>query len=465
MNWWDRLRKGKQLETELDAELRFHFDAHVDAHMRNGVPEAEAVRRTRMEFGGLDQVKEDCRDARGTRWLEEIAQDLRYAARLLLKDRSFTMAAVVALALGIGMNGTMFTIVNAMIRGLPMDHPDRIMSIHARDSAGRWRGLGVSYLDFQDFRAATKAFAGLAAFSQTTTTLSDDGRAADRVSTAYLSANAIQLLGQQPVIGRDFLPEDDEIGAARVVILGSRIWNTRYHADPMLIGRTVQVNGVASTVIGVMPDGFRFPVISDMWQPLALLPGLTEQRRDVRSLQVIGKLADGSNQAQAQAEIASISARLSRNYPDTNGNIGVMVTRFPGDFAPKPILIALMGGVALVLLVACANVANLLLVRSANRSREISIRGSLGASRWRIVRQLIVESSLVAATAGALGFGFSLAGMWVFARAVADITFPYYIQWTMDGRVLWFVTALCLGIGFLVGLLPALHVSNSSSTL
>ena len=277
MNWWQRLRNRDRLERELDAELRYHFDREVDDNVRMGMSEEEARRRARLDLGGDDQLKESCRDARGTRWVDDIGQDLRFAARLLLKDRWFTLPAVIALALGIGMNGTMFTIVNAMIRGLPIDGPERIMSIHARDGAGRWRGFGVSYLDFLDFQAAAKTFSGLAAFSQSTVTLGDDGRAAERASAAYVSANAFQLLGEQADARPRFRPQTmislaHQRSSSWAAASGQRgTTQTR----PSSVAR-VRVNGVPSTVIGVMPDGFRFPVVSDVWQPLARLPGLDE---------------------------------------------------------------------------------------------------------------------------------------------------------------------------------------------
>jgi putative ABC transport system permease protein len=464
MKWWRHVRTRHELDDQLDRELRDHVERLTADYVAAGLAEGDARRRARLEFGGLDQVKELCRDVRGTRWASDIRPDLRFAGRLLWKDRWFTLATVVALALGIGINSTMFTVVNAMIRGLPAHNPERLMDVHARDGAGRWRDFGVSYLDFRDLRASTTTFSGLAAFSQTTATLGDTGRAIERVPASYLSANTFHLLGEKPILGRDFLPEEDQPGARAVVIVGSAIWKARYDADPTLIGRVVRVNGVPAIVIGVMPDGFRFPVISDVWQPLGLLAGLANQKRDARELEVFGRLADRRTSAQAQSEVDAIAARLSRDHPDTNRNIGLFVEPFPGHFAPDAILVALMGAVGFVLLVACANVANLLLARSAGRSREITIRVSLGATRWRIVRQLLVESGLLAGIAGTLGFGLSLVGVSLFARAVADIHFPYYIQWTMDGRVLWFTAALCLGTGLLFGLLPALHVSKAAAT-
>ena len=460
MTWWQRLRRRDRLERELDAELKYHFDREVDDNIRMGMSEEEARRRARLDLGGEDQLKERCRDARGTRWVEDVGQDFRFAVRLLLKDRWFTLPAVIALALGIGMNGTMFTIVNAMTRGLPIDSPERLLSVHARDGAGRWRGFGVSYRDFLDFRAGVRTFSGLAAFTQSTVTLSEDGRATERTSSAYVSANAFQLLGDKPALGRDFVPADDQPGAPPVVILGSRIWTTRYGADPTTIGRSVRVNGVPSTVIGVMPQGFRFPVVSDLWQPLARTTGLMDQTRDIRTLQVFGRLAAGSTPAQAQAEVASIAARLSREYPAANGQTGAMVAPFPGSFAPPRILLVLMSAVGFVLMVGCINVANLSLARSVGRARELSIRVALGATRWRIVRQLLAESGVLAVAAGVLGSGFAVAGVWLFADAVAGITFPYYVRWTIDGRVGVFIGAVCVGTAVLVGLLPAVQVSR-----
>ena len=391
-------------------------------------------------------------------------QDLRFAARLLIKDKWFTLVAATALALGIGVNATVFTFVNAvLIRGLPFSEPDRIMALGTRDPV-RDRDMGVSYLDFKDWRAATRTFANLAAFDENTMNVSDEGRPPERLRGAFMSANTFKLIGQRPLVGRDFLPEDDRPGAPAVVILGGGVWKSRYGSDPSIVGRTIRVNDVPSVVIGVMPDGFKFPENSDLWQPLALIPDLEKQKRNARGLDVFGRLADGVTPAQAQAELLGVGARLTHDFPDTNKDARPLVETFNAHVNGgriKAVFLSLMGAVAFVLLIACANVANLLLARSAHRSREISVRVSLGATRWRIVRQLLIESVLLALISGALGLAISIVGIRLFDAATQDVGKPYWIQFTMDGRVFAYLAAICLGTGMVFGLAPALHVSKT----
>src|SRR5262245_3277027 len=392
-----------------------------------------------------------------------LLQDLRFAVRLLVKDRWFTVVAALALSLGIGVNNTVFTFVNAvLIRGLPFDDPDRIMSLGTRDARNRDRG--VSYLEFQDWRDGTKAFAGLAAFSGQTMNVSDEGRPPERFVGPYISGTAFKLIGERPALGRDFLPEDDRPGAPAVVILGNGIWKNRYGSDPSVIGRTIKVNEVPMTVIGVMPEGFKFPVNADIWVPVVHLAGLADQKRDARAFEVFGRLAPGITVAQAQAELTPIADRLAHDFPETNKDVKPTVMTFNDRYNGgqiRLIFLTLMGAVGFVLLIACANVANLLLARSANRAREISVRVSLGATRFRIVRQLLVESVLLALISGVLGFGLSLIGIRLFDMAVADVGKPYWIKFTFDGRVFAFLGAICLGTGFIFGLAPALHVSKT----
>jgi predicted permease len=390
-------------------------------------------------------------------------QDLRFALRLLVKDRWFTAVAVIALALGIGVNATVFTFVNAvLIRGLPFDDPDRIMAVGTRDARNRDRGM--SYPDFEDYRAANRTLSALAAYSGQTMNVSDEGRAPERFQGPYVSANAFRLIGQQPLLGRDFRPEDDRPGAAAVVILGNGVWKNRYGSDPAVVGRTIRVNDVPSTVIGVMPEGFKFPINADLWLPLVQMPRLTEQNRDARNLEAFGRLADRVTLPQAQSEFTTIGSKLAHDYPATNKDVTARVMTFNDRVNGgqiRLIFLSLMGAVAFVLLIACANVANLLLARSATRSREMSVRVSLGASRWRIVRQLLVESVVLSIIGGLLGLALAFVGIRLFDAATQDVGKPYWIQFTMDGRVFGFFAAVCLGTGIVFGLAPALHVSKT----
>jgi putative ABC transport system permease protein len=390
-------------------------------------------------------------------------QDIRFAVRLLMKDRWFTAVAALALALGIGVNATVFTFVNAvLIRGLPINDPDRVMVVGTRD--GRNRDRGMSYPDFEDYRRATRAFSGLAAYSGQTMNVSDEGRTPERFQGPYISANAFKLIGQPALLGRDFLAEDDRPGAAPVVILGNGVWKNRYGSDPAVIGRTIKVNDVPAIVIGVMPEGIRFPQNADLWLPLVHMPRLSEQKRDNRNLETFGRMADGVTRQQAQSELNTIAAKLRADYPDTNKDVTASVMTFNERANGGPIrlvFLSLMGAVGFVLLIACANVANLLLARSATRAREMSVRISLGATRWRIVRQLLVESVLLSIVSGIFGLGLAYIGVRLFDAATQDVGKPYWIQFTMDAQVLAFFAAVCLGTGIVFGLAPALHVSKT----
>src|SRR4029453_876147 len=213
-------------------------------------------------------------------------QDLQFAIRLLVKDKWFPLVATLALALGIGVNATVFTFVNAvLIRGLPVAEPDRVMALNSRDTV-RDRQMGVSYLDFTDWRNASKCFSGLAAYNFSVMNLSEEGRAPERFSGTFISANAFRILGQAPILGRDFLPEDDRPGAQPVVLLGGGVWKSRYGGNPSVIGQTVRVNDVPSVIIGVMPEGFKFPQNADLWQPLALVRDLDQMKRNARAFEV-----------------------------------------------------------------------------------------------------------------------------------------------------------------------------------
>jgi putative ABC transport system permease protein len=391
-------------------------------------------------------------------------QDLQFAIRLLVKDKWFTLVATIALALGIGVNATVFTFVNAvLIRGLPFAEPERIMALNSSDPARNRLTIGVSYLDYRDWSDGVKSFSGIAAYTGGTMNVSDEGRAPERYIGASVSANLFTLVGESPMLGRAFLPEDDRPGAPAVVLLGSSIYKNRYASDPSIIGRTIRVNEVPSVVIGVMPEGFRFPSSADLWRPLAAIADLERQKRSARPFELMGRLAPGASREQAQAELDAVAARLAAEFPDTNKGIGARVQTYNervngGEI--RAVFLSLMGAVVFVLLIACANVANLLLARAGSRAREIAVRVSIGASRSRVVRQLLVESLLIALIAGVLGLGLALAGIRIFDAATLNER-PYWIEFTMDTSVFAFLAAVCLGTAIAFGLAPALHIART----
>src|SRR5438067_578566 len=363
-------------------------------------------------------------------------QDVRFAVRLLIKDRWFTAVAALALALGIAVNSTVFTLVNAvLLRGLPFEHPERIIAIGMTDARGRQSG--ASRLDVDDWRDGAKSFSAFAVLQGAPMNVSDEGRTAEQFQGTYNSANLFHIIGQRPRIGRDFRPDDDKPGAPGTIVLGDGIWKNRYGSDPAIVGRVVKVNDVVCTVIGVMPPDMKFPFNNDVWLPFALLPPpVREAKRGVRNLQAIGLLAPGVTLAQGRGEIERISAQLARDFPDTNKDVRPSVMTYNERVTNGPIrtiFLTLMGAVAFVLLIACANVSNLLLARSTQRTREIAVRVSLGASRWRIVRQLLVESLLLAGLSGVIGLALSIVGVRLFDSVItADIGKPYWMTFTID---------------------------------
>jgi putative ABC transport system permease protein len=392
-------------------------------------------------------------------------QDLRYALRMLLKDPWFTTVAAVALGLGIGVNTTVFTFVNAvLIRGLPFERPDEIVFLATRDTTGRDSddGSPASWQEFEDWRAKARSFSGLAAFRPLQMNVSDPEHPAERASGAAVSANAFALLGQQPFLGRDFAPGEDAAGAPPVVVIGYSIWKNRYNSDPGAIGRTLKINEVAYSIIGVMPEGMRFPTNADMWRPL--LPPTAESRHN-RNVSVFGRLTPGVSWTQASAAMATISRELQTAYPEQNKNIEAWLMTFNERFNGGPIrlvFLSLLGAVGFVLLIACANVANLLLARSAYRAREMAVRTALGASRGRIVRQLLIESVMLASIGGLLGLALTSVGIRLFDAAVADVGKPYWIVFDLDLTVFGCFAVICLATGIVFGLAPALQVSKTN---
>jgi predicted permease len=389
-------------------------------------------------------------------------RDLRFTFRLIAKERWFSAAAVVALALGIGVNAVGFTLINAaFLRGLPFDDADRLYVLTWQTRAGR---RNVSHAEFRDWREQNRSFEGLAAFRSDPMNVSDARALPEQARGTRMTGNAFELLRQEPLIGRGFTNGDDQIGAEPVAVISYTFWKNRYGADPGALGTLIRVDGQPATIVGVMPAGMRFPDNTEVWLPAIPVSG---ERRDRRSLNVFGLLKSNLARVEAQTEMNTIAERLAAAYPDINkGLVGIRVETFTERYvggAAKTMFLVMMGAVGFVLLIACANVANLLLSRSANRAREIAVRTALGATRWRVVRQLLVESLVLAFVGGSLGLLLAYSGVRAFDAAVSDPGKPYWIDFRVDYVVFGYVAAICVLTAVLFGLAPALHVSKTNN--
>jgi predicted permease len=446
-------------EDDLAREVSAHLALIEEEHRRRGLTPDEAHRAARRALGSVALAKDLHHDARSFGWIEDLGRDFRHAVRALRRSPGFALIAVLALGLGIGVNTTFFTIVNAIcLRGLPIESPDRVMFVSLRDAQGR--GGSLSVVEFEELRAVTKALGEIGGYTNTVAAVGDGRQPPTRVLGAFISAGGIELLGDRPILGRTFRADEDRPGAPAVVILGWELWRSRYASDPGIVGQPVTVNGVPSTVVGVMPRGFMFPANADLWRPLASYPVAVRQSRTDRRLAIYARLAAGATADQARAELNAIAAAWVR---DGQAQTGARFEAVPINEQLNPTVwqrawIAFITAGALVLLVACANVANLLLMRASTRGREMAIRTSIGATRSRVVRQLLVESGSLVALAGAAGVVIAWAGLRVLSGIIPPETMPYWMAFTMDARVFASVTAVCLLTVFVCGLPSALHV-------
>ncbi|HSM59640.1 MAG TPA: ABC transporter permease [Longimicrobiales bacterium] len=387
------------------------------------------------------------------------AQDLRYALRMLVKSPWTSGLSVGALALGIGVTATMFCIVyGAIMRGLPFAGGDRIMAV---TSVLRDQTRPTSVHDYVDLRGQQRSFETLEAFYQGTVNVSWADRP-ERFEGAFVSANAFGALGVLPVLGRPFREDEARPGAPLVLMLSHHVWRERFAGSPEALGQVVKVNGEQAEIVGVMPEGFLFPERQDVWVPLRLDP-LTLPRGEGTGLQVYGLLRRGVTPEAARADLGGIASRLAAEYPETNDGLGVDVRpfheQFIGDQA-RALLLSMLGAVSLVLLIACANVANLLLARAAVRMREVGIRTALGASRRRVVSQMVAEALVLALLGGALGAGLAWVGIELFEGAIADTDPPFFLVFRLDAPILLFILAVSVGSAFVAGGIPAFKASG-----
>ena len=451
------------LDRDFAEEMSAHLEMAADENVRRGMSQDEARRQAALRLGGATSLQSRHRDARGLRFLDDLVQDLRFASRLMIKDRWLSVAAIAAIALGIGANTVGFTIINtAFIRGFTFERAGELHSVSWRPTRGR--RLPSSVPDFEDWRSQSQSFTAMAASTFGAINISDDHAAPEQTQGARVTANLFDVLRQPALVGRTFAPGEDRRGAEPVVIIGYDIWTNRFDRDPHVAGRILRINGSPATIIGVMPDGMKFPDNSELWVPF--IPTDAQMSREIRLLSVFGRLASGVTREQASTEIDGIAERLIKANPTLANNVigaqvETLVERFLNGAAPRMFKV-IMGAVVFVLLIACANVANLLLSRAMYRSREVAVRYSLGATRWRIVRQLLIESVVLASLGGIAGLALASYGVSAFDAAIQATGAPYWLRFSIDYRVLLYVAATCVGTGVLFGLAPALQVSREN---
>ncbi len=396
----------------------------------------------------------------------EIFTDIRHAIRGFVKRPGLAIISVIALGLGIGLTTAMFSIVNGVVlRGLPIEDPQELVAINRVNPSEGPNRLAGRYHDYIDLAERQTTMDGIAAMSITPFNVSPAEGTPEFLNGASVTANMFSLMATQPFIGRAFTEAEEVVGAAPVVVVGHQFWQDRLGGSRDIVGQTVRINGLQTTVIGVMPDGFEFPFNQQLWQPLQV-NHLELPRGQGPLVFMFGRVRDGVSITQTQADLGRIMTQLGEEYPETNEGMSMLVgpyTREIIGFQVSSLLFTMLGAVGFVLIIACANVANLLLARASLRTKEVAIRTAMGASRFRVIRQLLIEAGVIAAVGAVAGIGIAQFGVGWFNRTLASLpgTLPFWFDITIDGPVLVFVLLLTIGAALLSGMIPAIRASGA----